>query len=203
MALEIIVTTDRYGSDPLSRDLIEFLRAQQHRLQLDTALLYYDFPAYVDYETETIRPDVLLFSPIYGFIAIRFFDATVFQRTSATAESIDAGLNDFCSNLYARLLRSRDLRVSRTKGVLDVHPIVFDIGHCIQDDADLESRVCRNYDHFEAILRDIRRDAVSEAIVAEARSVVEGAKALSRPQKRTISNPLQQPLAVALSKIEA
>ena len=40
-------------------------------------------------------------------------------------------------------------------------------------------------------------------MISEVRSVVEGAKALSRPQRRTITNPEAQPLAVAMSHLEA
>jgi hypothetical protein len=82
MSLEIVVTTDRYRNDPSSRDMIEYLRKQQDRLGLKNAVLYYDFPAYVDYETETTRPDILIFSPLYGFIAIRFLDDSLFLRAS-------------------------------------------------------------------------------------------------------------------------
>ena len=59
MTMEIVVTTDRLRADPSSRDLIDFLQKEQNRLQLQDAVLYYDFPAYVDYETETTRPDIL------------------------------------------------------------------------------------------------------------------------------------------------
>jgi hypothetical protein len=126
MAIDIVVTTDRYHSDPNSRSLIEYLQANQEDLAIDSSVLYYDFPAYVDYEAETIRPDVLLFSPSHGFVAIRFVDDTIFVRSNESSREIDLGLNDFCSNLYARLLKSRDLRTSRTKAALDVHPIIFD-----------------------------------------------------------------------------
>jgi hypothetical protein len=107
MAMEIVVTTDRLRADPSSRDLIEFLRNEEDRLNLQDSVLYYDFPAYVDYETETTRPDILLFSPRYEFIAIRFLDDSLFMRNADALKEVDVGLNDFCSNLYARLLRSR------------------------------------------------------------------------------------------------
>ncbi|MDB5585583.1 MAG: hypothetical protein JWP26_553 [Devosia sp.] len=206
MAIDIVVTTDRYHSDPNSRSLIDYLRENQGELAIDSSVLYYDFPAYVDYETETIRPDVLLFSPSHGFVAVRFVDDTIFVRSTETSSEVDLGLNDFCSNLYARLLKSRELRTSRTKAVLEVHPIIFDAstGHkATAGNDEFESVVCTSYEQLTDYLHEWQVDAIAAPLVAEARSVVEGAKALSRPTKRQIDDPVKQPLAVALSALEA
>jgi len=173
-------------------------------LGLTEAVLYYDFPAYVDYEAEVNRPDILLFSPSHGFVAIRFVSDSLFLRSKESATTLDAGLNDFSSNLYARLLRSRDLRASRTKTLVDVFPVVFDVSsNGIESTQDFESTIIRNFEEFDRFLSDARGETLQEATVSEIRSVVEGAKALSRPQKRVIENPDAQPLAVAMAKLEA
>lgn len=204
MALDIIITTDRYKSDPHSRGLVEYVRANQAVLRIDDGVLYYDFPAYVDYETETTRPDVLLFSPRHGFCAVRFVDDSLFVRSNETLLGIDAGLNDFCSNLYSRLIRSRELRTSRTKAIIDVHPVIFDATKAREASvtAGLESEVCTSYEQFADYLNGWVAGDISESAKAEARSVVEGAKALSRSTKRQIDNPEKQPLAVAMAKLE-
>jgi hypothetical protein len=44
MAIDIVVTTDRYHSDPNSRSLIEYLQANQEDLAIDSSVLYYVFP---------------------------------------------------------------------------------------------------------------------------------------------------------------
>ena len=120
MAIDIVVTTDRFHNDPASRDFVNYVKSNQILLGLTSAVLYYDFPAYVDYESELNRPDILLFSPQHGFVAIRFLVDTLFVRSQEPVSTLDAGLNDFSSNLYARLLRSRELRSSRTKYKIDV-----------------------------------------------------------------------------------
>jgi len=206
MALDIVVTTDRYHSDPISRGFIDYVRNNQKLLHVDAGVLYYDFPAYVDYETETTRPDVLLFSPEHGFTAIRFIDDTLFVRSKESVEDIDRGLNDFCSNLYSRLIRSRELRLSRTKAIIDVHPLIFDTSNGQKVTAsteDLESGTCSSYEQFSALLDEWRTQPISTAAISEVRSVVEGAKALSRPTKRQIDDPVKQPLAVAMAALEA
>lgn len=206
MALDIVVTTDRYHSDPASRSFIDYIRNNQTSLHVQAGVLYYDFPAYVDYETETTRPDILLFSPEHGFTAIRFIDDTLFVRSKESVQDIDRGLNDFCSNLYSRLIRSRELRSSRTKAIIEVRPLIFDTStsqRAITSTDDLESGTCSSYEQFTGLLNDWRVDAISSAAVSEVRSVVEGAKALSRPAKRQIDDPVKQPLAVAMAALEA
>ena len=206
MALEIVVTTDRYSRDPASRDMIEVLKRDQEKLDLQSAVLYYDFPAYVDYESATTRPDILIFSPCHGFIAIRFLDDSLFFRNTDTPLTADAALVDFCSNLYSRLIRSRELRSSLTRSIFEVHPIIFDkTTKNLSDSCQTEfnSKICKSYEQFGRILSSAKRTRASAKIEAEARSVVEGAKALARPHKRAIPNPEKQPLAVALSELEA
>jgi hypothetical protein len=85
---------------------------------------------------------------------------------------------------------------------LKVHPVIFDVTTGRKSDRvdfPLESELCRSHEHLEKIIRANQRPPLNDTVCAEARSVVEGAKALTRPQKRVISNPESQPLAVALS----
>lgn len=204
MTIEIVVTTDRFRTDPASREFVDHVRSRQDELKLRQAVLYYDFPAYVDYEAEVNRPDVLLFSPTHGFFAIRFVADPLFRRSKEALAALDASLNDFSSNLYARLLRSRDLRSSRTKVVVDVFPVIFNVSQeAVDQSAELESTVVSSFAEFDRILAQSSREPLEELMVLEIRSVVEGAKALSRPQKRIIENPTKQPLAVAMGRLEA
>lgn len=204
MAIEIVVTTDRFRNDPASRDFVEYVKAKQDDLGFREAVLYYDFPAYVDYEAEVNRPDILVFSPLHGFFAIRFIGAPLFRRSDENLSSIDANLNDFSSNLYARLLRSRELRTSRTKAIVDVNPIIFDVSpDPSTGDAEVESTVISSFEEFDRFVSGARGRALTAAAISEVRSVVEGAKALSRPQKRIVEDPERQPLAAAMAELEA
>ena len=186
--------------------MITYLQSQETELGLQNAVLYYDFPAYVDYETETTRPDILLFSPSYGFTTIRFVNDSLFVRSGESVDQIDSGLNDFSSNLYSRLLRSRELRRSRTQSKIEVHPILFDQtteNHAQAQEEQLESDVCSSFEQFRELLLSYQNDGLDDRVVAEARSVVEGAKALTKPQKRIVEDPEKQPLALVLSELEA
>lgn len=181
---------------------MDYLRHEQTRLGLESSILYYDFPAYVDYEAETNRPDILLLIPTIGFIAIRFVDEASLRFRPDAYTSTDAELNDFCSNLYARLLRSKGLRKDRTSSLIDVFPVIFDTANA-NVSSEMDSDVCGSYEQFEKLLSAKTMAPFALEIISEARSVVEGAKALTRTNKRIIADPDKQPLAVALAELEA
>lgn len=206
MALEIVVTTNRWKNDPASREFVGYLKKHQATLKLEDAILYYDFPAYADYEATIFRPDILLFSPKHGFIAVRFFDDTLFKRSTDSASDIDNALDDFVSNLHSRLVRSRALRKTRTSTIVEIHPVIFNQAKSakrIFEKQQTDANVCDSLPGFSSFLGDIENDELAENLINEIRSVVEGAKALTRTQKRIIKDPEAQPLAVQMAMLES
>ncbi len=95
MSIDIVITTQRWSNDPLSREIVDYIQANEAELSLEDAVLYYDFPAYVDYQESHFRPDISILSKKHGFAAIRCVDDTVFQRSGETAYDIDVALGDF------------------------------------------------------------------------------------------------------------
>lgn len=203
MPLEIVVTTSRWKNDPSSRSLVDYLKQNQVDLALTDAVLYYDFPAYADYEASIFRPDVLLFSPIHGFVAIRNFDGSRLQQSEESLIEVDEALEDFSSNLHSRLIRSRELRSGRTGSIVRIHPIILSTGGIpLKSDDSVESVICRSLEALGQHLQNERAEPLHQKAVAEVRSVVEGAKALGKPNKRVVEDPSAQPLAAAMAKIE-
>lgn len=204
MALDIVVTTSRWKNDPVSRSLVDYLRQNQVSLGIDNGVVYYDFPAYADYEAGLFRPDVLLLSPSHGFIAVRMFDNSIFQRSRESISDIDAALDDFASNLHSRLIRSRELRKDRTSSIIDIHPIILLGSDChTPPNGDVDACVCPSIESLVDLLNQVRHEPLSDVIVSEVRSVVEGAKALAKQTKRTIEDEKRQPLASALAALES
>ncbi|MDR7380416.1 superfamily I DNA and RNA helicase [Rhodoferax ferrireducens] len=204
MPLDILVTTDRLSEDPIGRDFINHLQSNATSLQLDNAALYYDFPTYSDYETVTHKPDALLLSPIHGIIALRFLNGqnTERQQGSALVE-VDESLGQFCSILIGRLLKSKSLRLNRSSLSLKVIPVIF----CTSSRADdlfegAESEIVSSLTAFDNFLNALENDSMSTTQFSEARSVLEGAKALNRANKRVVEDPNAQRAAAALAQLE-
>ena len=64
------------------------------------------------------------------------------------------------------------------------------------------STICGSLAALVALLKGIRGVTLGSSVIAEVRSVVEGAKALSRPNRRPVEDPIRQPLAAALARLE-
>jgi superfamily I DNA and RNA helicase len=168
---------------------------------LTDAVLYYDFPTYADYEAAAYKPDALLLSPVHGVVAIRIG----IEATRREWNGFDESLGQFCSILIGRLLKSRPLRRDRSHLRFDVAPLLyFPGGHA--PNINPESHVATSHQGFEHVLDELseaQEAPLTEDQLSEARSVIEGAKALTRPQKRNVENPERTPIAAALAGLEA
>lgn len=197
MAIDILITTNRISTDPVGRNFIEHLRKNSAELSLNSAALYYDFPSYADYETVAHKPDALLVSPDHGILAIRFIN----QGDEIYIDAFDESLVQFCSTLIGRLLKSKALREGLSTLIFPVLPVLYNSIHGISLD-NAESEVVSSLKGFEDLLASQKRKPISNDALAETRSVIEGAKALTRPKARNIRNPKVERIASALSKLE-
>ncbi|WP_448093672.1 DEAD/DEAH box helicase [Pseudomonas lini] len=206
MDIDILVTSDRINNDPLARDFISYVKGAHTELALEEAVLYYDFPSYSDYETITHKPDALLLSRTHGVVALRFVSASQAERLpTPKIGEIGESLNQFCSILIGRLLKSKTLRRTRSSLAVEITPVIF----CDSEFADRifeggECDVINSNAALRGLLEDLQsEDPLSLEQMYEARSVIEGAKALTRSGSRIIENPEQHKEAFALSNLEA
>jgi superfamily I DNA and RNA helicase len=203
MSLDILVTTDRINNDPDGRGFIQYVEQNIRNLGLEKSALYYDFPTYADYETISHKPDVLIASRDHGVIAIRFIsDETLFNNRSQDIVEIDDSLGQFCSILIGRLLKSKILRSGRAQLLLDVTPVIFNFS--AKKITECESDVITSYEGLVAEFENLKlENSLTEEAYSEMRSVLEGAKALTRPAKRVIADAERQKPAMDLAKLEA
>jgi superfamily I DNA and RNA helicase len=113
-------------------------------------------------------------------------------------------LEQFCSILIGRLLKSKTLRKGRTQLKLDVIPVIYcdhqDAAHILEG---CSSEIVTSIEGFLELLEEAQKEPFSTEELNESRSVLEGAKALTRTGKRIVENPEQQRAALALSHLEA
>ena len=205
MAVDILVTTERLQDDPLGRDLIESLKDSESVVSSSPSALYYDFPVYSDYDGADHKPDILVLSRSCGILAIRVITAYQAGRdTTSSLLAVDESLNQFCSILIGRLLKSKILRKSRSQLSISVTPIIFcdsELADRIFDSSD--SEVVSSMDSLKDLIENLEEETLGREAYDEARSVIEGAKALTRSNKRLVENPEQQRAASALADLES
>ena len=201
--IEIIITSERVSSDPEGRQFIEYIDDNFDTWGATRGILYYDFPSYSDYTAKIHRPDFLLLTAEKGIIALKFAKSpTLFKQAGKALLEVDESISEFSSLLIGRLLKSRLLRESLGSLKFDVCPIILWPGYDGKVESNLESLFISSYESFAQFLKQQKVRPLSESEFAEARSVIEGAKAITRPQRRVIENPKIETKAVALTAIE-
>ena len=203
--MELVVTTDRWNNDPLSRSTYDHLTGESLQSILEDAIVYYDFPAYADYEAANWRPDLLIFAPRIGLIGVRHFDPNIFERSTEGLADIDTSLGEFESSLYSKLIKSRILRSSRREIKIPIHSVIVvsNIDGSVDYQTEgIESHLCTSLSALSSFLSGAVREEFAEQTCQEVRSVIEGAKALSRPSVRSITEPAKRPAGAALAKVE-
>ncbi len=201
MTIDIISTTDRLSRDPVARRLVEHLEKNAASLQLEQSAIYSDFPVYTDNEGTAYGPDLLLVSPSHGVIPIRSLPSGTSDSSLSLA---DATIGQFSSLLFSRFLKSPILHTfSQLR--FTISPVLFQFDAARKaTPLEIGSRIVTSLSGVETLLAELRRpSALGKPIMDEVRSVIEGAKALTRPQKRIITDPNRQKMAAALQKLEA
>ena len=206
MAVEVILTSDRFESDPAGRELLDAISDTSLDGLLQQSVYYYDFPSYSDYDVAVHTPSGLLLSPRLGILAVRAISE--FELASGNYGSlveVEEEISQFCSILIGRLLKSRVLRTGVSRLSFDVTPVIYAPGFAdIVDREEVDCDVITSKDALVSYLESASSSVVlNGAQLLEARSVIEGAKALVRPTKRVVENPSVQRAAAALVKLES
>ncbi|MBK3337226.1 DEAD/DEAH box helicase [Burkholderia pseudomallei] len=194
--MEKVVSSARLKNDPVGRLLIDDLQAHAAELQLERAILYYDFPLFRDYEEELFQPAVFILHPEKGAIVVSMPD------TAFDVDKSDAMLDEFHSLLYSKLLASKRLRSGRNALKLNITTILYlpqgvDVGQ-----RESENVIVSSFEGVRSAIAEAQRDALTETEFLEARSVIEGVKALSKSGSREATVDESKPKAMVLRALE-
>ena len=66
--MNLIVSTDKYYSDEISKELVDYLNSE--KINFDNAIVYYEYPIYMDIEDQALSPKILLISPTVGVLIL-------------------------------------------------------------------------------------------------------------------------------------
>lgn len=194
--MEKVVSTSRLKSDPIARQLIDYLSANSAQLGLGESVLYYDFPLFRDYEDSVYQPTLLLLDANKGVVSIRV------AGTQFDIQHEDEKLSELHSILFAKLLTSRKLRKSRSELNLGINSVLFLPPGSDPAAVDSENIVASSNDGLNKALHSIPTVPMDADSLREVRSVIEGVKALTRTSAREVPQDGSKPKAAVLKKLE-
>lgn len=194
--MEKVVSTTRLKHDFHARGVIDYLSSKTEELNLQSSVLYYDFPLFRDYEETLFQPSLLLLDKLKGIHVIRIVS------TACEVIHEDELLGEFHSLLYAKLLNSKRLRESRSTLKISISSILYlPPGTEVIRDT-LENIQVSSYLGLEKILTEANSCSLTDEDFAEARSVIEGVKALAKLSPRDIAERELKPKALVIRKLE-
>lgn len=158
----------------------------------DETSLYFGFPKFVGYEENGIEPDLLILSPLHGILVIRFY------KNDASEEKIEEVTEELYSLLFSKLSESKRLRVTRREIKIPIEAYVYIENSSIDSEFIVSS--------VEAIGEKLDRqklnEEIEEDILYEARSIIEGTKALSSIDKRNVDEKDKSSKVFIISQLE-
>jgi superfamily I DNA and RNA helicase len=194
MALDFIPARFDRHKAPAIDSLINLLRSDA--ATGENGVLYYGWPNYTDYEAVRHRVDLALLTPENGVVFIRVVATPNERNISEASES----LSQVAAWAISQMIKSPLLRLPKRQLKVPITPIVFAPGYEGLSVDGVE--VVQSEKSLLSLLSTLVFNALSDPEFDEARSILEGAKALVRANRRTINDPTRQTAAVALAKLE-
>lgn len=169
MTIETIIATE-LEPHGLDNQLIDHLNAYDSEIGIQDGILYYGYPVFKGYEDNTVKTNFLLISRKVGVVLF----ATASEKF---IENKFESLNDTYSHVNSLLIKSSILRKKKNLS-FEIETKLFSPSSKFDDD-DLISSI-QDLNNFL-----IEQDAdLTQEQIDEIRSILEGAKALSKPTQR-------------------
>lgn len=207
--MEKIISSPHFSSDYPAKNFLDLLIENESQYKLENAVFYYAFPSFRDYEDELYRSNILILSPNHGVIAISLCESIPSTASSPrTLESHDESLSQFYSILFGRLIKSRLLRKTKTELLFPFKSLLYAPGVNDSQQSSLTNRLendlCNSFQNFTSWLASSEiSDPFDTDVADEARSIIEGAKAITRPVAREISLDKKEKKAILLQFLES
>jgi len=196
MALEYIPTRTDQAEFPELQQLISTLQRDAGELGIENGVLYYGWPKFQDYEAHGHPVDLALLSKRTGLVLLRHLT----NLNAARVEEAEESISQAAATAEAQMLKSAALRGRNRRLQFDVLPILY--ASAYDGEGGREAKIVGSQAAVLNYIRELENQNLTDATLEEARSILEGAKALGRPQRRRVDDPNAKPAAWVLSKLE-
>lgn len=174
--MEKIIATE-ISPTGIDGEILVQLEKNQKELGLKDAVVYYGFPVFKDYEDSPVKSKFAILSKNHGIILI-------YTTNKHEIERDDESLSQLFSHLESTLKKSKVIRVSKKSLAIELNSFLF-FNESFTKPYESENAIIDSYDSIADTFNDIcQEEFLDDHIFNEARSIIEGAKAINRAQKR-------------------
>ncbi|MDD1522112.1 MULTISPECIES: DEAD/DEAH box helicase [Bradyrhizobium] len=196
MPIEFIPARVSRTPNGATQHLITRLRGESDALGLAGGIMYYGWPKFTDYDANRHYVDLAIITPNTGVTFVRVLPSATQKQVLEATESISQAT----ATAMSQLMRSPVLRTRGRQLKVAVVPAIFAPGFNPAAPTDVDT-----FDSENSLVRFLAEPGpvqLSDVEYTEVRSILEGAKALVRPNRRVVADPQSQQAAQALSALE-
>ena len=184
-SMNLIVSTDKYYSDEISKELVDYLNSE--KLNLDNAVVYYEYPIYMDIEEQALSPKILLISPTIGVLVLNCSPVSDVDDVSI----LDEETSQIENYLFSKFIKSKILRGKNKRELSFVLQSALYLPLAEAISYDVENVICKEKSEVLSLI-DVEDNQLTEDMVNEICSILEGSKAILKPKVREISHTMTQ-----------
>lgn len=194
-SMNLIVSTDKYYSDEISKELVDYLNSE--KLNLDNAVVYYEYPIYMDIEEQALSPKILLISPTIGVLVLNCSPVSDVDDVSI----LDEETSQIENYLFSKFIKSKILRGKNKRELSFVLQSALYLPLAEAISYDVENVICKEKSEVLSLI-DVEDNQLTEDMVNEICSILEGSKAILKPKVREISHDDTTSKGYILNKME-
>lgn len=194
-SMNLIVSTDKYYSDEISKELVDYLNSE--KLNLDNAVVYYEYPIYMDIEEQALSPKILLISPTIGVLVLNCSPISDVDDVSI----LDEETSQIENYLFSKFIKSKILRGKNKRELSFVLQSALYLPLAEAISYDVENVICKEKSEVLSLI-DVEDNQLTEDMVNEICSILEGSKAILKPKVREISHDDTTSKGYILNKME-
>lgn len=203
--LEIVIPFSEYNSDEEAISFIEYLKTNQKKLMLENATVYYKFPLFKEFDEEIKSPDFFIVSPVHGVVIITKDNRNQRLLSEEEIDEIYEKTDSIYSLILSKLIKIAGLRKKRARNELmfSMNTIIYlpNYSEELEDDSD-NNYWANNLSVIDKVMFSIQKEPISEEVLTDIYSVVDGTRGMPRPVKRTINEGDEETRGAILSKLD-
>ena len=187
-----IIASNIINQYPEANHIITELTTKNKYNLPDTSSLYFGFPKFVGYEEESLEPDLLILSPKHGICIIRF------TNEDLSSDQIEEITDELFSLIFSKLTESKILRERRGSIKIPLETYIF----ASSSHSSSNYKVSSIEEIHEKLKLQEQNELFDELLINEAKSIIEGTKALSSLSERNIDKNDTTSKAFIISQLE-
>ena len=177
------ILSQNYYEDTVSKTLIQ--RIENNIGQLDTAVLYYDFPFAQDPMGNTILSNIMIVSPVYGVILFKC-DSITKDRDISQIQKLDEGLTTTETLIFSKLIKSTNKKIKRGKRELS-----FNLSSALYlprytGTYESDNPILKTVEEIKSFFKEAKEKPIDDDAMQEVFSIIDSSSVIIKPKERAV-----------------